>query len=290
MGDVIIALLDKMGTLHLSILLWITTGFIIYVLVLLGLSVRRFSMNIDRESKAIELSNQNTALTNQVNELRNSNDQSYESIQGLNAQIANFNNLIYQYFSNLDFGDPNLMGEKLFEIHSNSINILMSITDKIAPSNKSRVSYWVYNTDTNLLEGIARSTNFTLNATRTINPDGNTTRTLDLNQSIAGRAFRKHEVQFANNLPSDPDWKSYSTNQEYQCIIAIPIGDVGVVTIDFSKTPNSHEIELCVMYAKFFETQTFVYINELITLENLSSSYEEAAPDFSDVPDEDSTE
>ncbi|WP_138859465.1 GAF domain-containing protein [Exiguobacterium mexicanum] len=269
MDNIILGVLDKMSPTHLTLILWAVTLFILYVLFQVGGAVRRFSKNMDKEDRGIELSKQNTELTRQVADINNEQSHFYSAVQSLNSYISNFNSLLNYHTTNRGHFLPEHAEQSLADLHQASSITLLSIHNEISTSNKSRVSYWVYNDETGQLDSIMRSTNFTSNASR------DTSRTLDINLSIAGRAFRKKEMQFVSNLNIDPDWSTFSTNQKYESILAVPVADFGVVTIDFSTPPNEIVIELCGLYVKSFEFQIIMYVDEYLSYERYSKRLEE---------------
>lgn len=91
-----------------------------------------------------------------------------------------------------------------------------------------------------VLQSFYRSANYTSYKTDT--------KYLPIDDSIAGRAFRKEKEEFVYDLENDPDWHGFSGKQTYSAILAIPIKNFGVLTVDFSNKPSEHEIKVIEVY------------------------------------------
>ncbi|WP_141432397.1 hypothetical protein [Bacillus sp. 03113] len=68
-------------------------------------------------------------------------------------------------------------------------------------------------------------------------------RVLDINNSIAGRSFRKKQIIKVDNVVEDTDWSSQDSTNSYSALICIPLGNWGVVTID-AKNPLNENAQL----------------------------------------------
>jgi hypothetical protein len=111
------------------------------------------------------------------------------------------------------------------------------LTSEFNSENKCRISVWGLSNkegSEDKLNIIARSATFLRSSNRE----------LDINNSIAGRAFRKGTKQLSKHLESDPDWEKYLLDSRYKSISAFPIQGEKVVTIDYKNVPTEVEERL----------------------------------------------
>lgn len=227
-----------------SVIQWIV--FIIIVISILAISVflvigaYRFSNAVAKETRIFDLAKVNNELVNKNKDYENNMDDIKSSIESINNFMLKTTEDIRELYTSLiDANKPektrlsqleNMVYETVYEL----INIIAS---DIGYNNRKRVSLWSKNSeDETILESLNRSANF---------PDSKDyTKHLDINKSIAGRALRTKSIQKVYDLKNDPDWNNYSTNQQYEVIIAFPIDGKRVMTIDYRKPPNAVEVDL----------------------------------------------
>lgn len=78
-------------------------------------------------------------------------------------------------------------------------------------------------------------------------------KTLDVNDSIAGRAFRKNQVLKIDNVSEDSDWNATDSSNTYNALICIPVGNWGVITIDARKPMDENAQLIGELYGSIIE-------------------------------------
>ncbi|MED4888565.1 hypothetical protein [Lysinibacillus fusiformis] len=211
---------------------------IIYFLVV---GAWKFSTAVNKESKVFDLSKDNSNLVKENEKIKKDLELSSASLESLNTYMYKTNESIRTVYSELRSSNKeegeshinfflNSTSEYIYEI----VNLLAS---EVGFNNRKRVSLWSLDESEqqDCLKSIYRSSNFPYAKDQSIH--------LNINTSIAGRAFRTKQRQDVKDLTTDPDWERFSTKQTYQSIIAFPIGDSRVLTIDYKSEPNDLELE-----------------------------------------------
>lgn len=117
---------------------------------------------------------------------------------------------------------------------------------KMTPKSVHRSALWIYyeEEDSQLLQLYGASSGFAVN--------GINNKKLDVNDSIAGRSFRKRKIEVVNNVVEDPDWE-YKENKKYEAILCCPVGDYGVVTVDSKMQITDQLIAIVELYSILIE-------------------------------------
>lgn len=240
MDDAIKAVLNffsPKGILVLQIIFIITflviCGFLIF-------SAYKFTTSVSKETKIFDLSKENHKLHDKLCSVELLNSNIFNSVNTLINFLYDSKLNVFSIFRNVKSLEEmeqnlNVIGE-LFKIISNLIS------SDVGGNSKKRVSLWRIS-DRNgktVLEPFCRSANYTNYYSKT--------KYLSINDSIAGRALIKNKKQFVDDLEKDPDWHGFSSNQRYDAILAIPIEEFGVLTVDFSSKPSESEIQIIELY------------------------------------------
>lgn len=132
---------------------------------------------------------------------------------------------------------------------------------KTNPGEKHRSGFWIVDRDKEVLTLLNGSSGF---------PDhylGN--RELGLNQSIAGRCFRKNELINCTDVTEDEDYES--SNSDYRSLICVPVDNFGVLTVD-GKEPFDKNVEsIAELYATLIELALKEYALEVMEAEKESA-------------------
>jgi len=204
-------------------------------------TIWKFAKAVDKESKVFDLSKQNQKLLEE------------------NRQIRYFSTLLKTNFELLDeiiptleiqisriqdvWNDTNQEAKKqcvdeVYDVITDAVQRYIDVlTSEFNSENKCRISVWGLSNkegSEDKLNIIARSATFLRSSNRE----------LDINNSIAGRAFRKGTKQLSKHLESDPDWEKYLLDSRYKSISAFPIQGEKVVTIDYKNVPTEVEERL----------------------------------------------
>ena len=133
---------------------------------------------------------------------------------------------------------------------------------KTNPGEKHRSGFWVVDSDREVLTLLNGSSGF---------PDhylGN--RELGLNQSIAGRCFRKNELINCKDVTVDEDYES--SNSDYRSLICVPVDNFGVLTIDGKKPFDKNVESIAELYATIIELALKEYALEMMGVRNESAA------------------
>lgn len=249
-------------------------------------AVWKFTKAVNKESKIFDLSKTNHELIKENEELKKNIKMLTMSMESLNTFMYKTNtatstileqalnkkmNFLEEHSSKDEVAitTEEILDQKLDTQNKKEFKMsewfLENITDylyeivnifssELSYGNRKRVSLWSIlkddeGNDTNFLESIHRSSNFSYSKDETI--------FLDVNKSIAGRAFRTKMSQFVTDLDNDPDWNGYSAQKKYQAIVAFPIGEHRVLTIDYKEIPSEEDLEIAQVAANYL---TLLYI------------------------------
>ncbi|WP_058953024.1 GAF domain-containing protein [Clostridium tyrobutyricum] len=233
MDDAMKAVLSLFSPTAVLIIEIIVIIAIVAICVLLVISAYKYTKSVAKETKIFDLSKKNYELHNKLSDAELINSNILNSLNTLTSFLYNSQLLI---FNSVENGNEIEIGEQ-FKIMANLIS------SDTGGNDRKRVSLWVFCCDENeepVLRSFYRSANYT-----NYNSD---TKCLPIDDSIAGRAFRKNKKEFIYDLENDPDWHGFSGNQIYSAILAIPIKNFGVLTVDFSSKPSKYELQIIEFY------------------------------------------
>lgn len=209
-------------------------GFIIY-------TIWKYARAIDKESRVFDLSKQNQQLLEENRQIRyfstllkTNFELLDEIIPTLEIQISRIQDV---WYSNNQEAKKKCVDE-VYDVIIDAVQRYIDVlTSEFNSENKCRISVWGLSNkegSEDKLNIIARSATFLRSSNRE----------LDINNSIAGRAFRKGTKQLSKHLESDPDWEKYLLDSRYKSISAFPIQGEKVVTIDYKNVPTEVEERL----------------------------------------------
>ncbi|WP_342441148.1 GAF domain-containing protein [Lysinibacillus sp. FSL K6-0075] len=78
-------------------------------------------------------------------------------------------------------------------------------------------------------------------------------RRLGINNSVAGRSYRKNKIEQIDDVHNDPDWATENSTSKYQAILCIPISGYGVLTVDSNEAITEHIRIIVELYAVLIE-------------------------------------
>lgn len=210
------------------------------VFVFIIYTIWKYANAVDKESRVFNLSKQNQQLLEENRQIRYFNTLLKTNFELLEEIILTLEDQIVRIIEVSD-DSKEVKIERINEIYDVLIAAVQRyidvLTSEFNSENKCRISVWGLSNkegSEDKLNIIARSATFLRSSTRE----------LDINNSIAGRAFRKRTKQLSNHLESDPDWEKYLLDSRYKSISAFPIQGEKVVTIDYKNVPTEVEERL----------------------------------------------
>lgn len=219
----------------------ITTISIILILLIIGISVAvwlgvfKFSQAMGKENTIISLKESVNSLEKQL---------AFTAVKASQLQTVTMNARSYIISMNSMIGNSD----------GTYFHLIQRIVEAIASDIKSsgierhRCGFWLYekgNEGDEYLELYNGSSGFPHSYINI--------RTLDLNDSIAGRAYRKKQTINLSDVTSDADWSSVVSSGTYGALICIPVAEFGVLTID-AKEPMDESIQsIGELYASIIE-------------------------------------
>ena len=90
-------------------------------------------------------------------------------------------------------------------------------------------------------------------------------RELDINNSIAGRCFRKKQSINIPDVTIDNDWSSVDSSNSYKALICIPVMSWGVITIDAKEPMGENALLIGELYSTIIEGIFNDFMNRLET-------------------------
>lgn len=192
-------------------------GLIIY-------TIWRYAQAVDKESRVFNLSKQNQQLLEENRQIRYFSTLLKTNFELLEEIIPTLENQIDRIIEVWDDDSKEVKTQRISEIYDVFSDAVQRYIDVLTSEFNSE----------NKLNIIARSATFLRSSNRE----------LDINNSIAGRAFRKGTKQLSKHLESDPDWEKYLLDSRYKSISAFPIQGEKVVTIDYKNVPTEVEERL----------------------------------------------
>ena len=202
-------------------------------------TILKYANAVDKESRVFDLSKQNKQLSEENRQIRYFSTLLKTNFELLEEIIPTLENQIDRITEVWDDDSQEVKKQRVSEVYdvfSDAVQRYIDVlTSEFNSENKCRISVWGLNKEESedKLNIIARSATFLRSSNRE----------LDINNSIAGRAFRKGTKQLSKHLESDPDWEKYLLDSRYKSISAFPIQGEKVVTIDYKNVPT--EVEEC---------------------------------------------
>ena len=210
------------------------------VFVFIIYTIWKYANAVDKESRVFNLSKQNQQLLEENRQIRYFNTVLKTNFELLEEIILTLEDQIVRIIEVSDDSKEKKI-ERINEVYDVLIAAVQRyidvLTSEFNSENKCRISVWGLSNkegSEDKLNIIARSATFLRSSTRE----------LDINNSIAGRAFRKRTKQLSNHLESDHDWEKYLLDSRYKSISAFPIQGEKVVTIDYKNVPTEVEERL----------------------------------------------
>lgn len=202
-------------------------------------TILKYANAVDKESRVFDLSKQNKQLSEENRQIRYFSTLLKTNFELLEEIIPTLENQIDRITEVWDDDSQEVKKQRVSEVYdvfSDAVQRYIDVlTSEFNSENKCRISVWGLNKEESedKLNIIARSATFLRSSNRE----------LDINNSIAGRAFRKGTKQLSKHLESDSDWEKYLLDSRYKSISAFPIQGEKVVTIDYKNVPT--EVEEC---------------------------------------------
>lgn len=202
-------------------------------------TILKYANAVDKESRVFDLSKQNKQLSEENRQIRYFSTLLKTNFELLEEIIPTLENQIDRITEVWDDDSQEVKKQRVSEVYdvfSDAVQRYIDVlTSEFNSENKCRISVLGLNKEESedKLNIIARSATFLRSSNRE----------LDINNSIAGRAFRKGTKQLSKHLESDPDWEKYLLDSRYKSISAFPIQGEKVVTIDYKNVPT--EVEEC---------------------------------------------
>lgn len=202
-------------------------------------TILKYANAVDKESRVFDLSKPNKQLSEENRQIRYFSTLLKTNFELLEEIIPTLENQIDRITEVWDDDSQEVKKQRVSEVYdvfSDAVQRYIDVlTSEFNSENKCRISVWGLNKEESedKLNIIARSATFLRSSNRE----------LDINNSIAGRAFRKGTKQLSKHLESDPDWEKYLLDSRYKSISAFPIQGEKVVTIDYKNVPT--EVEEC---------------------------------------------
>lgn len=204
-------------------------------------TILKYAKAVDKESRVFDLSKQNQQLLEENRQIRYFSTLLKTNFELLEEIILTLENQIDRIKEIWNDDSQEVKRQRVIEIYdvfNNAVQRYIDVlTSEFNSENKCRISVWGPSNKEggeDKLNIIARSSTFLRSSNRE----------LDINNSIAGRAFRKETKQLSKHLESDPDWGKYLLDSRYKSISAFPIPGEKVVTIDYKNVPTEVEERL----------------------------------------------
>lgn len=205
-----------------------------------AIGAKRFTDAINKENQLVSLLMENNKLKDENKGITEYFSQYHTALENLEMYIKSINDL------------RTLNNNKL--IQANSSNLIQKLIESLVADikNKSgerhRCGLWIINRDN-------QGQHLTLYFASSGFPDHYVnTRNLDLDRTLAGKAFRLMQFIKSDDVRNDPDWEpNPDSTSQYNAIIAIPINSWGVLTVDAINPMNDVEILISHVYARLIE-------------------------------------
>jgi hypothetical protein len=217
----------------------------IAVLWWVSIGAKRFSESMGRENRLITLQDEMIKEKKENQDNADTALQVSRALENARMYINSLNNLRMS-------ADPTTAELRSKQLIQRIVESLASDV-KFRPGERHRCGLWLEIEEANKLTLLFGSTGF---------PDNYVNqRILDINQSIAGKAYRKKQTVKRDIVSEDDDWeRNPHSSSDYTALICIPIKAWGVLTID-ALEPMKHEALLIgELYATIIEGALEEYI------------------------------
>jgi len=250
--DALKVLLDKQPTWFFQV----SSGILILILIALGywafLGSKRFAQGMNKENQLIELLKEQNELKTQVNEHESISLQLATVLENTRSFMDSLNT--YRKIDKLERNIAEHLVQRVLEGLSSDIKSVIG--------EKHRCGLWLKtNREIDKLVLVHASSGFPESYIQN--------RFLEINNSIAGRCFRKKESIFNNDVTTDSDWTPTTSSGSYTALICVPVGVFGVITVDGKQHMHDNALLIAELYASicegFFEefTAQFIFDDEM---------------------------
>lgn len=245
--DIVKVLLDKQPTWFFHVSSVILTFILIVVAIWVFKGAKRYYLAVDKENRIVSLLEEKNALQQE--------NKSHKAITEQMSVVLENSITFINALNNYD------QSSSVFE---NIQSIIESLaTDiKTVVGERHRCGFWLAESNNQFLKLYNGSASF---------PHGYIGfRELDMNNSIAGRCFRKKRTLLINDVTQDADWIVTDSPSSYSSLICMPVGSWGVITIDGKQKMNDNTVLIGKLYASIIEGFMNKFFIEEVT--NLTQS------------------
>ncbi|ALS73739.1 hypothetical protein AUC31_00090 [Planococcus rifietoensis] len=237
----------------------INTISIILIILVIGITVfvwqgvQRYSQAMGRENRLISLQERVAELENDARIYKSKSLQ----LQNVTINTRSFINSLNK-----------LIGNEQRDYYSLIQRIVEAVASDIkgSGSERHRCGYWNYNTNIKKLVLSNGSAGF---------PESYIgERELGIDESIAGRAFRKQQTLNLSDVTIDGDWSASDSAGTYKALICIPIDSFGVLTIDAREPMDESVQNIGELYASIIEGAFYELIRDISRQDDLGQSAE----------------
>ncbi|MEK5211003.1 GAF domain-containing protein [Bacillus sp. FSL R5-0603] len=227
MADIISVFLDKSPPWFFIFSSIILIFILIVIAVFVSIAAKRYADNAVKENKLIK-------VLEERDNLKNENLHTNLVSEQLSVVITNAKSFV----------DMLVYIQKNPTTTEGVLNRIQKILDGLAADiktdigEKHRCGFWA--ADEESLRLICGSSGFPQEYT--------SSRELPINDSIAGRCFRKSQIINVADVTTDVDWSESDSSNTYKSLICIPIKDWGVVTIDAKREMNDNTLQIAQLY------------------------------------------
>lgn len=193
----------------------ITISSLVFILIIIAIAwqlitaTKRYVDATSREEKLISLLEEKQQLTNEINITTTKELQYAATIKKLTSNIDTYNKQIFHEDTDYVPFINQILETISFDISGNS-------------NHTPRCGFWIANNENGTLDLLFNNHGYGKLVQE---------KQLLIDRSIAGRSYRRGEVINTPDVSTDGDWeKGYIS--KYKALICIPIGDIGVLTID----------------------------------------------------------
>jgi putative methionine-R-sulfoxide reductase with GAF domain len=224
-----------------------------------GSGARRFWQTIGKEDKLIK-------LQEEIIDVKEKNQHNEDIASQVCTVIANAKNFLVSLNGLRKLENPDEVLQPADYLIQRVVEALSSDV-KSSPGEQHRCGLWLDEENGELIM-YKGSSGFPENY---INQ-----RKLDIDHSIAGKAYRKQQTVKKDDVQNDEDWEpNPDSNSKYSAIICIPISKWGVLTIDAKKPMNNEQMLIGELYSYVIEgainefMQSFEAVSQVsVTLDN----------------------
>lgn len=260
-GELVKAVIEKIPSWVFSVIGIGIVGLFFYVSYLLSKGARKISSVLDKENNIKEMQEQIRELENENEYLKGISSQFSTAVENLTTHIKTFDAI-------------RVLSDTPSEARYKLSNLLGRMTDSLAadvkftPGEKHRCGFWLYDNENRKLVLSHASSGFPSNYINS--------RSLDVDVSIAGRAYRLRKTVYEPNVEDSMEWsRNPDSLSRYKSIVSIPVVPFGVLTIDAMNPMIKDSIEIGEAYAALFvivSSQLFIFSEDDLTDEDFFDS------------------